>query len=251
MEFVMKTVTSAHHPLIKYLIKLRDQRSFRQQEQRIMVEGKKMVEEIGKFQPIHTLLVTNPALIPDSITCNEVIVTTESLLKKISGTQQPEGIIALCSFPPFRHLKGLKKIIALDGVSDPGNVGTILRTALALGWEGAYLLEGCCDPFNDKALRAAKGATFHLPLMSGSWEQLKKISEENGWTRFVADLDGEAVDAIKQEEKILLVFGNETHGPSPETVKHCKKVTIPIQSQTDSLNVSVAAGILMYRWRKK
>ena len=88
-------------------------------------------------------------------------------MKKISGMQTPEGLVVEIEMPKPAPLEGLKYLLALDGVSDPGNVGALLRTALALGWQGIFILDESCDPFNDKALRSARGATFRLPL---AWE---------------------------------------------------------------------------------
>ena len=171
---------------------------------------------------------------------------TEAILKKVSGVQTPEGIAAEIAMPSFTSLKGMKKVIALDEVNDPGNLGTLIRTALALGWEGAYLLNNSCDPYNDKALRAAKGATFRLPLQRGNWKELEQLITLNQLDPIVADIDGTPIENVTAKERILLVLSNEAKGPSVEAKQICSTVTIPMPGPMESLNVSTAGAILMY-----
>ena len=135
--------------------------------------------------------------------------------------------------------------MVLDGIQDPGNLGTLLRTALAFGWNGIYLLGNCCDPYNDKALRSAKGATFRLQLYQGDKAHLKDLSRTH--QVLVADLDGKAPESVNESEKRVLVLGSESLGVSAESQAFGEKVTLPISGEMESLNVAVAGGILMYQ----
>ena len=157
-------------------------------------------------------------------------------------------MVSLLKFPfPYGNpLTDKKWLVALDGVSDPGNLGTLLRTAIALGWEGVYILENSCDPFNDKALRAAKGATFKLPIAYGSWESLLKIAKANNLEIVASDMDGESPEDLDPNVGKLLIVGNEGLGLSDKAQKHAKRVTIPMSGNMESLNVAVAGGIMMY-----
>ena len=240
----LKEITSLQHPLVKRLVKLRQNRGYRYSEQSVVIEGIKMVREIGSQTTPHVIMTQDPSLIPE-LTEN-VILVTEQILKKISGTQNPEGIVAEVPMPSSANMQGLDYILALDGISDPGNMGTLLRTALALDWKGAFILEGCCDPFNDKAQRAAKGATFRLPIAFGNWTELQNLSQENGWQPYLADLEGESLETFQPPDKMLLVLGNEAHGASETAKMFCQKLTIPMSGQMESLNVSLAGGIIMY-----
>jgi RNA methyltransferase, TrmH family len=242
----MKEILSLQHPLVKHLVKLRQNTDYRYDHHAIVIEGLKMVAEAAQFQKFKTLLTTSPEFVPADVKADEIILTTPAILQKISGLQSPEGILAEAPMPEPSDFKGKKHLIALDGINDPGNLGTILRTALALGWEGVFFLNEGCDPYNEKALRASRGAVFRLPMAHGNWDDLQKIVKQNQLTAFVADTDGTPFDQINPSNGIMLVLGNEATGPSKETLSHCTAVTIPMPGKMESLNVAVAAGILLY-----
>lgn len=247
----MKEISSLQHPLVKHLVKLRQNNDYRYDHHSLLIEGVKMIHEISSLFPFKTLLVTSKDLIPKNIRTEEIILATPEVIQKISGLQSPEGILAEVPMPPVSNLQGKKFIVALDAINDPGNLGTVLRTALALGWEGVFLLGEGCDPFNDKALRSSRGAVFKLPLARGNWEDLQKFALENKLETFVADLEGTSVDKIQPLKGMILVLGNEAHGPSKEIKTSCSAITIPMPGKMESLNVSVAAGILLYTLRQK
>lgn len=241
-----REVTSLQHPLVKHLVKIRQNRDYRYEHQSLVIEGVKPVSEICPLLHLKTLVVYDETLIPERAKADEVLLVPEEILHKISGMQHTEGILAEVAMPRFVSLKGKRRILALDGINDPGNLGTLLRTALALGWDGVFLLENTCDPFNEKALRAARGATFHLALSNGSWKNLKDLIQDNKMLPLVADLRGNnPQDLPLEHEKIVLILGNEATGPSAESERF-QKVTIPMQEEMESLNVAVAGGILMY-----
>jgi TrmH family RNA methyltransferase len=243
----MKTLTSAHHPLVKHMVKLRQERAYRYAEQSVVVEGVKPVQEIVPH--IKRLFYTEAhASLP--IPAAEKWLVSSSLMDKMSGMVSSEGIIAEVQMPPFASLEGVHWIVALDGISDPGNLGTLLRTALALGWQGVYLLPGSCDPFNEKAMRAARGAHFRLPIRSGTAEELERLIEQNKLQPLVADLMGTVPQELSKEKGRLLVLGNEAHGARPEVRRLCSPVTIAMPGEMESLNVAIAGGILMYELRK-
>lgn len=231
-------ITSLQNPLVKHLVKLRKNSDYRFDTESILVEGKKLVSECSG---IITLIST------DSLTPGATIVSPE-VFAKISGMKSPEGVAAEVKMPKAAEWKKLERLLVLDGISDPGNLGTLFRTALALGWQGVFLLNNCCDVYNDKALTAARGASLRLPFRKGSWDELNQLLQQFKLTPFVADLEGESVDKIKSMESVVLILGNEAHGPSEETLKRCKPITIPING-IESLNVAIAGGILMYELR--
>ena len=130
-----------------------------------------------------------------------------------------------------------------------GNLGTLLRTALALNWQAVFITNSSTDPYNDKALRAAKGATFRLPLMQGSWEDLNVLIKKHQMHVFVADKQGTQLSKITPQTPILLVLGNEAHGASSFAKERYKRICIPMNPQMESLNVASAGAILMYQLR--
>lgn len=234
-------ITSLQHPLVKHLVKLRDSGEYRTAQQRVLIQGSKMVREVALKAHVHRIITTTPLL---ETSTDEIIYASQNVLDKISGIIASEGIVAEVEMPRCIRLEG-SRILALDAVSDPGNLGTLLRTALAFGWHGVYLLPGCCDPFNDKALRAAMGATFKIDLLQGDVTQLQALTPHH--LALVADLHGAPLQTI--EGPILLVLGNEARGPSNDVKNFCHPVTLPMQGDIESLNVAVAGGILMYLYR--
>lgn len=240
------TVTSAKNPLIQHLIKLRKSREYRYDSGSLVVMGIKMVTELARHTSFISLLHT-PDVVPPACKADKMVTVSPDLIKKISKLSNPEGLIAEVPLPLPSNLQGCRRLLALDQINDPGNLGTLMRTAYALGWEGIFLLTPCVDPFNDKALRAAKGATFHLPYQMGTWEDLEKVISRNGLTPYVAHIEGDSLASIDMiSEKILLILGNEAHGPSKETFKRCLPLSIPMRPEAESLNVASAGSIFLY-----
>ncbi len=245
---VPKNITSLQHPFVKYIVSLRKEREFRREEGKIFVMGTKMVEELIRSKtPIHALIAEEG---PDiSPAAEETFLVTEEIMKKMTGLKQPEPIAAVVSLPLFKNLSSASRLLVLDGVSDPGNVGTVIRTALALGWDGVYLLENTCDPFNEKALRAAKGATFRLPLAEGTWSDFLSMVTKKSLTVFVADTVGIDVKKCNAPSSLALILSRESQGARKEATELFEKITIPMSGQMESLNVASAGAILLYELR--
>lgn len=232
----MRSIVSLQHPLVKHLVKLRQNKDYRQEQGQVLIVGDKLIAEQA---PVQLLLTTAQS---PAIQADEVISITPEILKKITGLQQPESMAAVVPLPPPADLRGKTWILVLDQINDPGNLGTLLRTALALGWEGVFITENSVDPYNEKALRAAKGATFFLPIAYGSWEDLKH------WHLYAADMDGTPFEQAHIQTPLALVLGNEAHGIS-RPIQH--KLSIPMNGQSESLNVAIAGGILLHALRKR
>lgn len=247
----MKEITSITHPLIKHLVKLREDRAYRHDQGSVLIEGIKLVTEVCQNCYIKNLLVSSEDLIPAGINPSAALLVPEGIIKKVSGLISSEGIVAEIAMPKKASLIGLNHIVVFDGVSDPGNMGTLLRTALALGWEGAFLLPDSCDPFNDKAVRSGRGAQFRLPLAYGTEAELKKLASKNQWQPLVADIQGATPESLEATSKIMLVLGNEARGPSAAIRAFCHPVTIAMPGEMESLNVAIAGSILMYILKPK
>lgn len=239
---VSREITSLQHPIVKRMVKLREDRSFREQEKSALIVGKKLVEELSSS--IKTLITTQTF---SHWKAPEHFIGNDAILKKITGVKCPEGVAAEVALPSPGNLKGKKFLLALDAVADPGNLGTLLRTALALGFEGAFLTESSVDPFNEKAIRAARGASFHLPLRCGKWDELADLS--SGMQIYVADAKGKPLKEIDFRPPLVLVLGNEARGLSMDAKNQGMPVAIPMQKM-ESLNVAIAGAILMFQMRK-
>ena len=222
-------ITSLQHPLVKHFVKLRTNASYRSEKNSVLVIGNTLVTEISKH---HT---------PKELFTLERV--TPAILKKVTALLSPEEMVAEFEMPKEQNLSPYSKLLVIDQVADPGNLGTLLRTALALGWEGVFFLPGSVDPFNDKVMRSSRAALFSLPFCIGTWEDLMTLSK--GFTPWVADTSGTPLSDIKKTSKIMLIMSNETHGTSTRMAQWAEKVTIPI-AKMESLNVATAGAILMY-----
>jgi len=247
----LRQLTSLQHPLVKHLVKLRQNHDYRIDHQSVVVEGIKPVTELCQLLKPKTILAYDESFIPQGIDAKDVVLVNESIMQKVSGMIHPEGILAEAPLPPGQTLQEMKYIIALDGINDPGNLGSLLRTALALGWEGAFILGESCDPFNEKAIRAARGATFRIPLRHGTWDELKDLVQKNKLTPVAGDVDGTPLKDFSLGKGVLLVLGNEARGLSEEAAQFCQKATIPMPGEMESLNVGAAGAILMYVLRQR
>ncbi|MDH3291151.1 MAG: RNA methyltransferase [Gemmatimonadota bacterium] len=172
-------------------------------------------------------------------------------LAKLADTDTPQGIVAVID-PPTWTLSQIAPdprhpVLVLDGVQDPGNVGTLLRTAFALGSPGAILLPGTADPWNPKVLRGAMGATFRFPFTSAADGEFAAWVTAHGVTLWVASVEGKALQRARTVGPLAVVVGNEGAGvrESVRSLAH-QMVAIPLARGVESLNVAVAAGILLY-----
>lgn len=215
---------------IQHFTKLRKEHKYRESEGLALVTGKNLIRELPTIQIIITTERTG-------IPCEEEIIAPLHVIKKITGLENPEGIAATVSLPKPSDLSDKKRVLVLDRVTDPGNMGTLIRTARALGFEGAYITPGCVDLFNEKALRAAKGATFSFPF---SYDEVPEH-----FTLYLADAKGETNPGFT--EPLALVLGNEASGVSSHFSG--KRVAITMEN-FESLNVAVAGGILMHQIRE-
>lgn len=239
-----QAITSLQHPLVKHLVKLRTDSGYRHEHQALVLEGLKPILELRSYT---TKILYTPEYAEQAASLKgEKWEVTESILHKISGMPAPEGILAEIRMPPFAPLGSAKRVLALDEISDPGNLGTLLRTALAMGWDAVYLLPGCCDPYNEKALRAGRGAHFKMALVKGTTKQLQEWMVQTGAQALVADLKGSRPESVDEASNRVLVLGNEARGASSEILRFCKPVAIPMPGEMESLNVAVAGGILLY-----
>ena len=169
-------------------------------------------------------------------------------------TESPQGILAI-GVVPKHTLDDLSptsslRLLVLDAIQDPGNAGTILRTAAALGATATFSLPGTVDLWNAKVVRSGMGAHFHHLCLSGTWDDLESFRGKHAITLWAADASGESIDALVPPPRLALIVGNEGGGLSSlSRTRADRLVALPIAASTDSLNVAVAAGILLYELR--
>ena len=244
-----KIIESAQHRLIKHIVKLRKDSRYRCQSKTLFIEGKKLVYDVASTNKVRRLFLKKNSPVPSEIRCEELYFLSDLLFKKISSNQAPEPFAAEIDLPKETDLSKKERVLALDRVSDPGNVGTLIRTALALSFDGIFLVEESADLFNDKALRAAKGATFHLPYARGSTQQLLNLAAR--FQLYVGDRNGIHLSKFTFNLPLILVLGNESQGVSQKIQHVGTCVSIPLSLQTESLNVASAGAILMHKIREQ
>ncbi len=178
----------------------------------------------------------------------------ERTMADIASTDTPQGVLVVFEPPRYKideivPASGFP-VLVLDGVQDPGNVGALLRTAFGLGSPGAILLPGTADSSNAKVLRAGMGASFRMPVVHAKDDELKDWIEQNDVALWVATTEGTPLVRVKTQERLALVVGNEGAGVRSRISKlACRRVSIPLARGAESLNVAVAAGILLYEVR--
>ncbi len=174
------------------------------------------------------------------------IILSESLYKNLASFQSLPKVMGVARMELGKELLG-DKIVYLDGIQDPGNLGTIARTALAFGYRSLVLSQDCVSPFNAKAVSASKGSFFGLNIVYRSLEEVKKA----GYKLAMTDLNGKDISQVKKPEgKFAVVIGNEGQGIRPNNLALADvRVLLPIDRSIDSLNAAVAAGIFLFLWR--
>ena len=184
----------------------------------------------------------------------EVAEVSEKDFRSAAETESPQGVIAIGEVPA-RSLDTLEipavcRLLLLDAIQDPGNVGTILRTAAALGATATIALPGTVDLWNPKVIRSSMGAQFHHSAFHSEWTAVSDFLERERIELWAADASGSALDRTQAAPRLAIAVGNEGSGLSPEVrAKARKTISLPIAANVESLNVAVAAGIILYELR--
>ena len=237
----MKSLSSPTHDLVKHWSRLQKDRDYRHNTKRVLVEGKNLLQDLlQRHRPVR-IIVTERNVKAFAELGREVYLITEAIASKISSVESPEGCFAEFDLPVPATCPDLDRVVILDRLQDPGNVGTLLRTCLSFNIRTVLLIEPCCDPWNPKCLRSAKGAQFDIQILPCSWEQLPAIGP-----LFVADMEGTNVRTIERPNRFALVLGNEAHGVKVPSSLSSYPVKIPMPGPMESLNVAQAGAILLY-----
>ena len=179
-----------------------------------------------------------------SINGIRVETVTEEVLSSVSAEVTPQGVMAVIHKPENALIKPSGSCVLLDGVADPANVGAIIRTAAASGYNTVYTTDDCADPFSQKAVRASMSGVFRINIVRATRQELISIIDK---PFIVADMDGESLYQTKIDGDFCLIIGNEGHGVSDLLIKKASKVvSIPMANGVESLNAAVSAGLLMY-----
>ena len=249
-----EVITSRSNPLCAHFRKLASSRSHRYEAGEFLGDGTKLLEEAAKWgAAITAVLYTEGADLPPLPGSARLVRVSGSVMEAASPMKTPQGVVFSCKLPPAPEVEFLvpARYLLLEGVQDPGNVGTILRTANAFGWE-AILLEGCADPYSPKTLRAAMGVHFRSCISQMPLERAAELVRDAGLPLYAAALRGDTRDVRETDlSNCAVLIGSEGRGVSPRALELCTgTLKIPMEPCCESLNAAVAAAVVLWEgWR--
>jgi TrmH family RNA methyltransferase len=248
----METITSKANSLITHIRKLTSDRKYRRTSGQMVCEGPKMLREALQWgAEVETVLWAKGAWIempfPDGVRQVEI---PPDLLRSIAPTETPQKVLFLCAIPdqtPPETLTG-DRYLVLDGLQDPGNVGTLWRTADAFGADGLFLLPGCADPYNPKTLRATMGACFRLPVYSGDFPSLETLLKDSDLPLYATALREDTLDLRQvHPARWAVAIGSEGKGVSDQVLAGSRAtIKIPMTSRCESLNAAAAGAVVLW-----
>jgi TrmH family RNA methyltransferase len=251
----MEMITSTQNSKIKLVHSLLDRAKDRREAGAFVVEGVRLVEEsLHANWPIRFVLYDETLsergkLVVVRLTSRnvEVDMISGTVMKSLSETESPQGILAVLDISPIPYPDSPTFLLILDQIRDPGNLGTLLRTADAAGVEAVLIPPETTDAFAPKVVRAGMGAHFRLPIHAMSWEALQRVSESAKLQVFLADMDGQSCWETNLRQPLALIVGGEADGASEQARKLAsQKISIPMAGKAESLNAAVAGSMLMF-----
>lgn len=250
---IIEKITSRKNPLLQHIKKLFSSRSYRQQCGEYAADGVKLLDEAVKWVPhaLRTVLVT-PKVVPQGLPDHvRLVEIPEDIMSQISPMEAPQGAIFTCALPQMERFVLPKRSIILDGVQDPGNLGTILRTADAMDLQ-VILTPGCADAYNHKVVRSTMGAVFRRPPMWATREDITARCAAEGIPLCVTALSERAKDIRDADLSVAaMVIGSEGQGVGAYFLEHADmELIIPMSERCESLNAAVAAAIVMWEMKR-
>lgn len=233
-------ITSSDNQKYKYINKLK-QKKFRDKENSFIIESKKLVEEAISSADIDFIFLSEEN--KDYQSDLDKIVLTRELFDKVTGMVTSDGFGAVVKKPAQKEVSA-SRVLLLDQINDPGNMGTIIRSAEAFGFYDIILMPKTCDIYNEKTLRASMGSIFRLNIVKKNLDQVIKLKEN--YKMVSADMSGYDINECDIDGNLILAIGNEANGLS-EDIRSLTDtfVKIPMKGQIESLNAAIAASIIM------
>ena len=241
----MEITTSLQIQQVKYAMKL-SEKKYRDESKNFLIEGYHILEELKGSDLIVHVYVRKGCEVPNWM--KEYTIVSDIVADKLSQTKSGSDIFAVVKFIEAKeHLD--KKVLLLDGIQDPGNLGTIVRTAHSFGFDAIYCSNSCADIYNPKVVRATQGALFHLNIQR--CDLTDKINElkDKGLIVIGTDVSGGENLSGFTNQNCAIVLGNEGEGVSKEVLALCDRKLFIETRQFESLNVGIACGIICYHFR--
>lgn len=250
VEQNMEKITSRGNPLLVHMKKLSSSGSYRRACGEYLCDSPKLLQEAVRWHaPITAVICTEGTELP-ALPDVRVVCVPEDVMASISPMRTPQGVLFTCRLPDSRLPDVLtgQRYVVLDGVQDPGNVGTVLRTLDAFDFDGLVLLEGCADAYSPKTVRSTMGAIFRRPVWTASAQELKTVLDNHGIPLYGAALRDDTRDARAVDYgRCALAIGSEGRGLTPEVLSLCDAtVRIPMSERCESLNAAIAAAVLLW-----
>lgn len=247
---MIERITSRQNPYCKHVVKLRGNRAYRYDAGEFLADGSKLVQEALRWGRVKTLILREDVTlepIPDGV---RVIAVPDTVMQSLSRMDTPQGVLAVCAMPAPAPLAIRKGMLILDGIQDPGNLGTILRTADAFDVP-VVLCDGCADPYGEKTVRASMGAVLRTPPVQGSCEQILAACASAGVPLCVTALTDSAVDLRTLPlGEYATVIGSEGQGVRQAFLDAAAQTAvIPMHPRCESLNAAVAATVVLWELR--
>ena len=244
-------ISSRKNPLLQQVKKLLTSRAERRKTGLFVGDGVKLLEEAVKYgAELQTVILSEgvEAAVPEGV---RIVRIPEDVMASISPMEAPQGAMFLAKIPGQQEFCPKKGMLILDGVQDPGNIGTILRTADAMD-VSVVLLDGCADPWSWKVVRSTMGAAFRAPVFQANWEEVLGKCREAGIPIGVTALSDRAVDIRSADlSEMALVIGSEGRGVRKEVLENAdRELIIPMNPHCESLNAAIAAAIVMWEIRR-
>ena len=244
-------ITSRKNAFIQQVRRLLTSRKERQQAGLFVADGTKLLQEAIRFwDGLDTVILTEgvEVQVPDHV---RVVTVSQEIMEYISPMETPQGALFLCKLPHQTQFLPTPGMLLLDGIQDPGNIGTILRTADALDIPVA-LLEGCADPYSHKVVRASMGAVFRTPVVQTTWAEVQTACKAAGIPIGVTALSDRAEDLRSaQLLQMAVVIGSEGQGVRREILESAdRELIIPMNPHCESLNAAIAAAIVMWQMKQ-
>lgn len=243
-------ITSRKNPLLQQVRRLLTSRKEREQAGLFVSDGTKLLAEAVRWWPgLDTVILSDgvETQVPEHV---KRIRVPEEIMAYLSPMEAPQGALFLCKLPEKTGFRPMPGMLLLDGIQDPGNLGTILRTADALEVP-VVLLEGCADPYSHKVVRASMGAVFRTPVVQTTWENVRSACGAAGIPIAVTALTDMASDIREADLKTMaVVIGSEGRGVRPEVLEQADRaLIIPMSQRCESLNAAIAAAIVMWQMK--